>query len=233
MKTTRHILSTVIASLSMVGASAQAEPLNEDNAREHKVTVSLKAFYEGPEEEDEKNNGDETYSQKILQMKISNKEILEGFVDENLIDDIKGWSIVLLTDNNAEIVGTFLTKKNNFPIDVTEYFEADGGPGIEEYKGKYSDKKDLDTGTATYMSLAALLLEISGVAIEVQGILEANTDFSQEGGDDEEEFVKTADFTNLSGIIEDPELGPDEEGLVTGSIKAAKGKKLTFNLMPL
>lgn len=222
MNPTKHLFPIAIASLSMMGASAQAD-LAEDNAREHKATISLKVSYEGGEDVTHKNNGDIHFSQKILTMKISNKEILQGLVEEGVIADIKGWSIIFITNDNAEVVGTYLTKKNNLPINITSYFSASSGPQIEAFKGKYIDSKDLESGTATYKSLASLMMDIDGVDIKVQGVMKSDTDFSDDGHT-EEEFIKKADFTDLSGVMN------EDEGLVTGSAKAAKGKKLTVNL---
>lgn len=222
MKNPPYILPAIIASLAITGPSSAQADLAEDNAREHKVTATLKVFYEGIEEVSQKNNGDIHYSQKIITKKVSNKEILEGLVEEGVIADIKGWSIILITGDNAQIVGTYITKKNNLPIDITSFFDASSGHQITAYKGKYIDKTESESGTATHKSLASLRMDIDGVELEVQGVLEADTEYFEDESTDEE-FVKKAQFTDLSGSFN------EGEGLATGSVKVANGKKITIN----
>lgn len=205
----------------MAGASVQA---NEDNARQHKLTTSLKVAYEGEEKETEKNNGDMTWTRKIITMKISNKEILLGLVEEGVITDIKGWSIVLTTDDEAEVTGTWITKKKNTPINISEFFAAYSGPSIESYNAKYNAKKNTESATGTSMALASVIMDIDGVELEVDGTLTTDLSYSADlDAETEEEFIEKATFTDLSGDAN------DGEGLVTGSIKAGKGKKFTVN----
>lgn len=47
--------------------------------------------------------------------RVSNKQILEGFVEEGLIDTIRGWSIVMITDRDY-IYGFALTKRGENPV---------------------------------------------------------------------------------------------------------------------
>jgi len=230
MKYTLYILPVAIVSLTMAVASVQAEDLPDNNARQHKLTTSLKVTYEGEEKTSEKNNGDETYVQKFVTAKISNKEILLVLVEDGVIADIKGWSIVLTTNDNAEITGTWITKKKNTPINISNYFDAASrGGSISSYKGKYTAKKNADSGNETTMDIAYLAMYTEPgelPVLDVRGILTADTSYSFDYDlDTGEDFIEKATFTDLSGVA------MDGEGFVTGSIKAGKGKKFTVNFL--
>lgn len=229
MKPNKYILPIAIASLTMSAHRVQAD-LVQDNGRSHKLTVSLKAHFEGAKKYDEKSNGDVKFSQKILTQKISNKEILEGLVNEGVIADIKGWSLILVTNNDADIVGIYIEKKNNVPIDVTQYFSAGSESEIESNNGKHNAKKAMTTVTTEKKSLGGIMFDIDDVMLEARGLLTRRTDFSKdEELEVEEEFVKDAKFSDMTGVFSDDAEEEEEEGLVTGSLKAAKGKKFTYN----
>ncbi|MDF1712040.1 MAG: hypothetical protein P1U90_07350 [Akkermansiaceae bacterium] len=139
MKFTKCITFTAVASFTMVGAITQAAA-QEANARAHQLTTSLKIDVEGEEEVKNKDNGDSKWSQKVITQKVSNKEILEALVDAGVINDIKGWSIVLSSNDSAEVTGTWITKKKNTPINISEFFNANATDDltISSYKGKFS-----------------------------------------------------------------------------------------------
>ena len=228
----KYILPIAIASLTMSAATSVANA-GGSNVRLHKMTVSLKAEFEGDHKFDRKDNGDYKESQKILTMKISTKEILEGLVEEGVIGSIKGWSLHLATNDDAKIIGTYISKKNYAPINVSQYFGAGIDLEIEAYKSSYKNKTGIEKGDSTYKSMAYVMLDIDGFELEAGGILETKTSWSNEtNGDGKfakiynsyEEFVKSAKFSGLSGEFED-----DDEGLVTGSIKAGSGKEFTVN----
>ena len=219
----KYILPVVISSLTMSSATAFA---TDSNIRLHKLTVKLKAYYEGDHKFDQKNNGDEKESQKILTEKISTKEILEGLVGEGVINSIKGWSLHLATNDDGEVIGTYISKNKNSPINVTQYFAASSGTTIMSYKREYNDKKDIDKGTVQYRSVSKVDINVDDVEVKTEGIVEVNTSFSDETGY-EQEFVKSADFSDASGTIGDK--GSPADGLVNGQLKAANGKEFTLN----
>jgi hypothetical protein len=240
MKIQKYILPVALASFAM-GTYAQADPA-QDNLRSHQLTVSLKGHYEGEATSKHNNNGVlKSVTQKILTQKISNKQILEALVDNGLINSIKGWSLILVTDDEANIVGVFIDKKKNIPIDITQYFNANAGDDLTEVKGKYNSKKDVMTVDTKNKSLGSVSINFWDLSLNASGILNFNKHSvaeDTEGENLEEAFMTTADFSDLTGTLNRfVEVGPHGDdavdGLVTGSIKAAKGKAFTYNLGPI
>ena len=208
----------------MISNSVRADIFPDENAREHKTTVSLKTYYEGRESVDEKKNGDIQFSQKMLTKKISNKEILEGLVREGVISTISGWSIVLISGNSAELIGTFITKNSNTPIDISAYFGIYVRDISESYKGKHTAKKDSVKGTANSKAISDLVIDLNGIELEAQGLLDFKSEFFAEHDlDVGEEFIKSAKLNDLTGEY------THKYGVVTGSVKASNGKKITIN----
>ena len=217
-----------VAALTMVGAITQAAA-QENNARSHQLTTSLKIEVEGEEEVKDKDNGDSKWTQKIITQKVSNKEILEALVDEGVINDIKGWSIVLSSNDSAEITGTWITKKKNTPINISEFFDAKATDDltVSSYKGKFSGKNDEGSEKGNVTALAEVTMDIDGAKIQVNGTVKVDYTanfFGDEG--DGEAFITKATFENLAGIFSEEE---DDEGIVTGSLKIKAGKKFTDN----
>ena len=241
----KSILSLAFATLAIAATNAHAGAQAQMNARQHNLTVALSLAYEGDYSEKPNNNGF-TESRKLLTEKISNKELLQAFLDEDgdvafeMGYTIKGWSIVLITDDDADIIGTYLVKKGMESIDVTDYFYAEAGPTIDGYEGKYDLSKDLYTAKDQSVGLARLGIEIDDFATDLQGVLNVKSDYTDDD-EDEFEFITTAAFTDLSGYFyvedeEDDDVGfaaveIDEEsvdGVVTGTINAATGKAITL-----
>jgi hypothetical protein len=228
MKFTKCITFTAVASFTMVGAITQAAA-QEANARAHQLTTSLKIDVEGEEEVKNKDNGDSKWSQKVITQKVSNKEILEALVDAGVINDIKGWSIVLSSNDSAEVTGTWITKKKNTPINISEFFNANATDDltISSYKGKFSGKKDEGSEKGAITALSKVTMDIDGAKIEVDGTVKVEYTANFFGSDGEgEAFITKATFENLSGIFSADE---DDEGLVTGSLKVKEGKRFTDN----
>lgn len=87
------------------------------------------------------------YATKFATAKYSNKELLLDLVELDVIEDVKGWSLVqvvstyldeVVTDDEETVAGVeiergdsgfFLVKKGADPIDVSDYFYAGFGEG--------------------------------------------------------------------------------------------------------
>jgi hypothetical protein len=241
----KTILPLAFATLALAATNVQAGMQIPLNARQHNLTIALSLSYEGDYSEKPNSNG-YTESQKLETSKLSNKELLQAFLDEDgevayeMGYTIKGWSIVLITDDDAEIVGTYLVKKDMESIDVTDYFYAESGPTIEGYQGKYEANKDLYTSKDQTVGLARLGIEVDDFATDLQGVLNVKSDYTDDD-DFEFSFISTAAFTDLSGyfyldynneeaaILEATPVDIEEsiDGVVTGTIKAANGKAIT------
>jgi hypothetical protein len=126
-----------------------------------------------------------------------------------------------MTDASGEINGVYITKNNAIPRNISEFFGIDTDLHINTFDRKYNDKKDSTTGKGTVQSFAELEIDLAGVLIETRCLLTVDTEFS-----DEDVIAKKIKFTDVIGIFSDED--EETEGLVTGSVKAGKGK--TINL---
>lgn len=224
-------LKVALTSLALA-IHGQANGLTQEY-REHNVTVALKLSTEEDEKFEETNNKGFKASQKIVTQKISNKQLLEALVEEEVIDDIQGWSIKALTYGSGEIAGFFLTKKNHDPIDISEAFEYDVSLALEEYKEqlKETGKGEKYENDFKILGTGYLNLVIGDFSTDTRCIVKvsAKEEYKEEGESSQSAaFVKTAAFENIVG-----EAYEDEEpfGVIEGSVKAGKGKKtdIEFN----
>jgi len=179
-------------------------------------------------------------SQKLMTTRFSNKEMLEALLEQDediaiaMGGSIKGWSIILITNSEGDVLGTAITKKNKSPIDVTEYFGAEMGPAIQ---GITPTKNSVFVQS---VSLARVSIGLNDLTTDLQGVLNVNTVYTEES-ESSKEIIQSAHFTDLSGYWSLGhsvwEAAPDtviaaepiEEytGIVTGTVRAG-GPKL-FN----
>lgn len=127
MKTSKSaaILATIVAFLGCPLATANG--FNPDlvsfDLNEHRVTVRLTRSTNSPLRERETRAG-VNFSQRIITERISNAAILRIFRDDGVINNIRGWSIVMLTWNGRPY-GILLNKRGEAPIFVDDYFNID------------------------------------------------------------------------------------------------------------
>jgi hypothetical protein len=148
---------------------------------------------------------------------------------------IKGWSIILITNAEGDVIGTAITKKNAAPIDVTEYFGATAGPAIQ---GITPSKNSLNIQR---VSLASVSIDLSDLTTDLQGVLNVNSVYTEENASFME-IIQSANFTDLSGYWSQGydiwESGSSEvlaadfvrefTGVVTGAVRA--GRPSAFNV---
>ncbi|HVJ47046.1 MAG TPA: hypothetical protein VM511_11710 [Luteolibacter sp.] len=115
--------SVIYAGIGALALSASSV-FAQGQVNQHNVTINLKVTFEGPEQYKETETSSkytETSKSKFVVGKFSNKEFLEALVEDGLISEIKGWSVVLLVDQDGDEISLFITKKNTSPIDVSDY----------------------------------------------------------------------------------------------------------------
>lgn len=230
MMNMKSILSLVIASLIITGDNIYAQ-LTQDTYQQHSLTIALSLTVTGDSVEKPNGNGF-TEKRKISTVKLSNKEILQSLIDENsyvadqMGHTIKGWSIVMITDSSAEIVAIWIVKKNMNAITLNAYFDIEMGPVIEGYQGKYDAIKNLYASKKQATGLSQLELDLYQFHTEMEGISKVVSYYTDQDEGSEIEFIKTADFTNLSGGF--GENSEDFEGVVAGAVKAGIGKVISF-----
>jgi len=231
-------LPIAIASIAIATSHIGATPIpvgfiQNPEGRQHNITISLQTASAGESDRPKPNTkGKYSWSQKIETEKISNKQILEALVNENLgMTEIKGWSIVMLTSSSGEIIGTYLKKKGENLININQYFNASDNYSfsVSNGSGKTTDnpKSDVGTFTVTMQFLSNLELNI-GIHARVTGVLEASALGSYEN-EYEELFIKKANFTDLTGLVYRKNDNVDVAyGIVTGNVKAGEGSLYTF-----
>jgi hypothetical protein len=180
-------------------------------------------------------------SQKLTTSKFSNKEMLTALLEEGgdiataMGGSIKGWSIILITNAEGDVVGTAITKKNAPPIDVTEYFGAEVGPAIQGITPK---KNSVNIQS---VSLAQVSINLDDLNTDLQGVLNVNSVYTEENESDME-VIQSANFTDLSGYwspsfdewevdtatVVTAEYVKEFTGIVTGTVKA--GRPSAFNI---
>ena len=155
---------------------------------------------------------------ELITQKISNKELLEFFVEEfvQMGGSIKGWSIALIS-YNGDIVGTALVKKDAPPIDITSYFSAQlDDLNVNSYQTFGSTESGVNN------SIAAVGLFMNGFSYQSQGAFEGKYIIV-----DGYEYLTGAKLIGLSGLAND---GLFDFGIVTGSA-ATVGTGKPYNMI--
>jgi hypothetical protein len=216
-----------IAIASVAIATSNISAAQPRDGRIHNVTVSLEATFEGDYKTTAKDETDDVYEEsvKIVTEKISNKQVLEALVDAEVITDIKGYSIVMLTNSETNITGIYLRKNKVVMDNITEYFDAQIAPmpPIEGYKGSYRNNKgqDLYQSTDETITIGSVGFDIGGLSFSAQGLVQLKTEYTDDDGY-ETEFVKTGSFSDLTGHVNEAAV------IITGGIKAGEGAKYAF-----
>ena len=181
-------------------------------------------------------------SQKLITSRFSNKEMLQALLAQNediasaMGGTIRGWSIVLITNSNGDVLGTAITKRNSPPIDVTQYFRAQMGPAI---RGITAQENSTNVRS---ISLAQVSIELKELNTELRGILNVNSVMTSVD-DSGTEKIRSANFTDLNGYwspnYELPYIGEDDSspipmalgynGIVSGTVSAGRPRTLILN----
>lgn len=237
--TSKLLLAATTAALAITG-TVNAQWIGDGALYEHGLSINLQLISEGAYSRTTSTNGNYTESQKILTKKLSNKEILEALKADGLITSITGWSIVLITNDDGEVVGTRINKRNTPSIDISDYFSAKEKFSVQAYNGRYVANKRLYQAVGQSVTLAEVEIEIDDFQATAQGVLNANY---LESGEDRmvavsargdkrlsnTEIIQNATFTNLTGEFEDD--GAEDffvEGIMTGSVVAGPPTKIVF-----
>ncbi|MFZ9936137.1 MAG: hypothetical protein ACO3JG_03665 [Luteolibacter sp.] len=215
----------VAAASIALAANVEANGFSGDY-REHNVTIALKLSMEADQNYQETQNGYKA-SQKIVTEKVSNRQILEALREEGVIDDIKGWKIKALTSGAGNVVGIFLTKKNEDPIDVSEFCDLKIHYVLEAYAERLKENNQGDDDYEKKFNIlgtGSLDISIGDFRTDTCGIvkLAAKESYKEDG----EDFVsmsvtKKASLENIVGEA----LEEDEPfGVIEGSMKAGEGR---------
>ena len=195
----KSLLPLAVVTMLGLGNSKAGMPIPFETYQ-HNLTISLSLSSEDQDLRMPADTRIKSLSQKLKTTKFSNKQMLEalmaqdGDIEEAMGGSIKGWSLVLITNSEGDIVATALVKKNTPPIDVTEYFSAQAGPSIQAVKEKKNSV------AIQQVSLAEVEIDLDDLTTDLQGVLNIESIYKE---DDELEMstetIQSVGFTDLSG----------------------------------
>jgi hypothetical protein len=195
-----------LTALAMASASAQ-------DFYQHGITLAIKGYAQGNEAYSESESASKnvyTYKSKFVAGKFSNKEFLQALVSAEVISDIKGWSLSLVTDSNGNNRGLYIVKKGAEPINVSGY----AGFDRDEIAQEYNDKEvTFPNGNRTYDStwtergLSGIFINVPGFNAELHGsyFSSHSSKYSENQSLETESYVEklhSASFTNLVGALD-------------------------------
>lgn len=166
--------SAIYAGIGALALSASSV-FAQGQVNQHNVTINLKVTFEGPVQyKTTESSSKDTWSSKskFVVGKFSNKEFLEALVEDGLISDIKGWSVVLLVDQDGDPISLFITKKNTSPIDVSDYLDYDNDYVVSEWDYKeveYSNGDYEETDKWTERGKSKVWLELPYLCTTLRG----------------------------------------------------------------
>lgn len=259
--------STAIVTLSLTEYLTDAALFKKDEAGKiivDPVTKSKTPVFENEFTQESLTRSISTYESgaKIVTYRISNKEFLEALAEEEgLIDDIKGWSLIML-----EVAGesnAFITKKGIPPNNVPQYINVDQYLAIF-YSGAYAireNSSEVDTtvfgvepkpdivtrresGSYQGKWLVGVESQFAFTKLDLQGVLNDSgtlrtytTGTGSARTQDTQWIPGARSITSITGsLLFEDEVDPQPPSVIIGSISIGAGKQVLdlspFGLAP-
>jgi len=230
----RSFVQAGIAALTLASSHAFAQV---DKAYEHGVTLTLTEYSEGEvKETNSVNSSREVNTEKstFVTRKFSNKQFLEGLVEDGLISSISGWSLKVIFTTDGEFIDLFIVKKGTNPINVSEYIGFDTFDVVEEYsetETEYTNGNFTDKGTWNERGYSEVFVDVPGFDTMLDGAYYSKHSYNYEENV-VQEFVKedvkllSANLYSLVGVNTDTE--DENESFVEGSAAVGSGKLVDF-----
>lgn len=199
-----------LAALAM--ASASASPSAQDLYK-HSVTLSIKGYNEGSEVTSESESASKsvyTSKSKFGTGKLSNKEFLQSLVYDEVISDIKGWSLNFITTTDGSSLGLYIIKKGATPINVSDYAGFSSDEIVEQYNNKrvyFANGDETEEGTWTERGFSEFFIEFLGFNAELRGSYISSHSYKSSRNYELEtssyvEKLHSACFTDLVGTFD-------------------------------
>ncbi len=193
-------LPLAAASCLFVGNASAGTPTGPTFEYEHNLAINLQMVSEGASEEKDGPAGNTSESKPFVGEKYSNKEILEDLKDSGIIPSIIGWSIVLVTDDEGDVSGFRLKKKNTRSIDLENLSLRVNSPTIEAYSGTTIARTRRYTSTDQELSVSRFSFDTKDFEFAVTGnfrtVFAVTEDF---GTGENSKVVQNITCNNLSG----------------------------------
>ena len=235
----KYILPLAVAALAVTNANALISTDSGPPLFEHRVSISLRTTFEGELTSKEGSNRF-TESRRFVTQRLGNRQILEHFVEIDVIPEIRGYDIRRVTDSVAEIDGYYLVnKRTDDVIDVTSFLEIGeaGGVGIEETRSVFRERGDSITRDTdfTFLSPGSFWFTsgFGGATIQLQGLLESRLEETYVDEFDGVSFTQS--YTSvIQGIRLDDGVGAGtgdlERVIVTGDVRVKRPRDLRFDI---
>jgi len=165
---TKHAFALAIATITIgiVNADAQkSQPL------QHNTTFRLELKYQGEPTYSESRFGFRENSRFVTE-RISNRQLLEALVEDGFIQEIRGWSIVLVTDG-PYYSRFYLVKRDHDPVDLGCRLRIGTScESIQEFAFAFDERRNPSSANSyTRMSLGELRIRIGNFRTsESQGV---------------------------------------------------------------
>lgn len=217
MKTINYLTAALATLAIYIGNPAHAQ-----GTYEHKLTAAL-VLSEQIDNPDRESSKGVSFSSFIYKQRISNRNLLEIFVDEGVINEIKGWSILAISEN-GNIQGFVLSKKGRTPVDVSDYFQTDTEENVSySFKGFQNYNTGIYSDTYTSQALGYMDFRTPDDSLELylDAIVKKHGTFFEDTIDPfEEDRLISASIEKGIGELYDFD---DFIGNVEGSYKVNKG----------
>jgi len=231
-----------------LAALAMASSASAQDLFKHGVTLSIKGYAQGDETNTESVSSSKTVytsKSKFLVGKFSNKDFLQSLVSAEVIADIKGWSLNLITDSNGEKRGLYIVKKGVAPINVSSYagFNTEEVAYEQTYKEvDFTNGNETDDSTWTERGLSSVFIDVPGFSAELNGSYRSSHSYKYSWNSAQEieievEKLKSATFSDLVGVLgyfnefrNKDTKAPYEAVLLEGSVAVGGPKTADFEL---
>jgi len=201
----KTIVFAGLAALSMASASAQ-------NVYKHGVTLSIKGYVQGEEVYSESESASKsvyTSKTKFVVGKFSNKEFLQALVSAEVISDIKGWALSLVTNSEGGVSGIYIIKKGVPPINVSSFAGFNTDEVVSEGHSKgvdFSNGNETRDSSWTERGLSSVFFDLPDFETELNGSYLSSHSYKYSWNDAKEietevEKLHSATFGNLVGVL--------------------------------
>jgi hypothetical protein len=179
----------------------------------------------------------EEYGTKMVTFRISNKELLEGLVEQGVIESITGYALQLIgsPDEEGYVDNKFyVAKRGETPIDISEYFFANSEDAeAENYSYRSVAVSNPNTETQTFTETGRAngkeLIELTYSSVnggmELEGVVNWAETYRVVGTDPNQVSLwapGAATVTSIVGSAGDPS-SEESDTLIEGRISITAG----------
>jgi len=229
----RSFVQAGIAVLTLASSHAFAQLTK---AYEHGVTLTLTEYSEGAEKETTSTNSTRTVTtttSTFVTRKFSNKEFLQGLVQQNVISSINGWSLKHIASTDGDDDGLFITKANTPPIDVSSYIGIYTYDVVEEFNETETDFANgnfTEVATWNERGYSEVMVNIPGFNVMLDGSYYSkhSSRFEYLFIPDTETYDEKLISANIYSLVGVNPVSGSPQSFVEGSAAVGAGRLINF-----